>query len=232
MAKPEEPALVLFCKRPALNQGKQRLAAEIGAEAALSLAELLLNCTLEDAAEWPGPVVISPSDKKDRDWAYGLLPNINRVVPQPEGNLGERIQTVDQHLRQAGHENVIYIGTDAPVLTKQYYQGAREAFSISDVVLGPAQDGGVTLMGSRKRWPDLSGLPWSTQHLRDALVEVCEAAGMKVGCLQQAYDIDTGKNLEQLRDDIKSDSRPARIRLLKWMESFNRGNPETQKTGI
>ena len=50
--KPSLSVLVIFCKWPRLNQGKQRLAKTIGAELALEVAKLLLDCAMEDAADW------------------------------------------------------------------------------------------------------------------------------------------------------------------------------------
>ena len=48
------PCLVLLCKRPALGHAKQRLAGTLGQEAALSVAQALLACALEDLRQWRG----------------------------------------------------------------------------------------------------------------------------------------------------------------------------------
>ena len=58
------PTLVLVCKRPALGIGKQRLAAKVGQELALQIAEALLACALEDVLAWPGSVVIAQQTLK------------------------------------------------------------------------------------------------------------------------------------------------------------------------
>ncbi len=47
--------LVVFCRRPALGVGKQRIAAEMGQEKALEAAKLLFEAALEDARNWSGP---------------------------------------------------------------------------------------------------------------------------------------------------------------------------------
>ena len=91
-------ALVVFCRRPVPGVGKQRLARGLGREAAHAVATALLACTLEDLDDWAGPVVLSPADAADLDWARALLaaraglhPR-SCVVPQPEANLGERLE--------------------------------------------------------------------------------------------------------------------------------------------
>jgi rSAM/selenodomain-associated transferase 1 len=216
----KQPTLVVFCKRPVLHHGKQRLAAETNAETALSLARLMLDCTLEDTAQWPGPVVISPADKRDEGWASGLLDHIHGTIPQPEGNLGKRLQVVDSKLRESGHKKIVYIGTDVPVLNGEHYRQAYDALGEDKVILSPALDGGVTLMGSSRPWPDLLELPWSTDDLYASLAAVCQNSGMNIKLLPETYDVDTKADLVRLTEDLASDTRPARIRLLREVEKI------------
>ena len=88
---------------------------------ALALSELLLAVALEDAASWPGPVALSPSAVADGAWAGALLARPVEVVPQPAGNLGDRIMAVDQDLRRRGHRHLVFIGSDAPTLSGTFY---------------------------------------------------------------------------------------------------------------
>lgn len=204
--------LLVFCKQPRLNQGKQRIAATLGAEPTLEIAKGLLSCALEDAREWHGPVVLSPSSVEDAEWASDLLPNVE-VIPQPEGNLGERIMAVDAELRRRGHQRVLIIGTDAPVLNHDYYQSAVAAMCSHDVVLSAASDGGVTLMASNKPWPPITDLPWSTELLNEALSQRCQQQGVDVGYITSSYDIDHEQDLLKLLIDLEEDQRPARQAL-------------------
>jgi hypothetical protein len=213
------PTLVVFCRRPAEGIGKQRIAAEVGAVVALELAARLLDAALEDALAWPGPVALAPACTDDAPWASGLLARPANVVPQGEGNLGERLNAVDRELRRAGHEHIIYIGTDAPLLDYAYYARARLALRHADVVLGPAEDGGVTLMGARRAWPDMADLPWSTTRLGDALDRRCRAHGLTVHSLDPQYDIDAAGQLARLHAELGPDLRPARRALRGWLET-------------
>lgn len=209
------PTLLVFCKKPKLNQGKQRLAATLGAQVALAIAEQLLACALEDARQWQGAVVLSPSSKDDQEWAAKLLPDHPNVmiVAQPDGNLGERINIVDHQLRAAGHTHIVTIGTDAPILSADFYQQVILSLNKFDIVLSAAEDGGVTLMASSSPWPDISALPWSTDSLCQALYENCKAAGQEIGFIDPSYDIDVEADLQKLVEDLKSDRRPARRNL-------------------
>ncbi|MFT5881325.1 MAG: glycosyltransferase A (GT-A) superfamily protein (DUF2064 family) [Moritella sp.] len=62
-------SLVIILKRPLLNQGKQRIAASLGAEQALAVAQHLLVSVIEDANNWPGTVILSPASAVDYHWA-------------------------------------------------------------------------------------------------------------------------------------------------------------------
>ncbi len=211
-----EAALVLVCKRPGLGIGKQRLAASLGREAANRIAEALLACALEDAQVWPGQVVIAPAHSEDHAWAGALLPQAwpeVRIHPQATGNLGHRLNMLDRELRGAGLEQLVYIGSDAPVLAAADYAAVNDALANYDSVLKPAADGGVVLMASRRRWPPLSDLPWSTSRLGAALADCCRSAGQSVSMLTHGFDVDEEDDLIRLITALEGDSRPARCAL-------------------
>jgi rSAM/selenodomain-associated transferase 1 len=209
--------LIVFCRRPRPGIGKNRVAADIGADRTLRLSECLLDTALEDARQWPGPVVLAPADADDVAWAEALLDRPFRVVAQPEGNLGERISAVDRHLRQAGRTHLIFIGSDAPLLDEAFFGQAAAALESHDVVLGPADDGGVTLMGARTTWPKLSDLPWSSHRLGHELELACVKKGLSICSLDRRYDIDRASDLPRLYKDLENDPRPARQRLRLWL---------------
>ena len=207
------PTLVLICKRPRQGQGKQRLAQTIGKVSACKIAEGLLYCALEDLLDWSGPAVVAPSVEKDYQWAQQLAPEA-LVVSQGAGNLGQRILHLDHQLRQLGHKQLIYIGSDAPVLAKPLYSAVVEKLKHDHVVLSAARDGGVTLMAASVPWPEsLIQLPWSEAELGAALAESCRANGYRVGYVDPSYDIDLEEDLQQLHIDLADDSRPSRHRL-------------------
>ncbi len=219
------PCLVIFCKRPTLFQGKQRLAKTIGAEQTYVFAEAFLNCALEDASVWPGSVVLSPASPEDSAWAGSLLDRDHQILAQTDGCLGARLRSVDQHLRATGHDRIIFIGTDAPILTARHYEEAQTALVENDVVLSPASDGGVTIMGATLPWPDMTGLPWSTDKLGTELKNLCQEKGHKVKNISPSYDVDVEDDLLKLWHDLADDRRPARQSLhrqlgefLKWEE--------------
>lgn len=210
-----ETTLVLICKRPLPGIGKQRLAASLGIKVAHEIAQALLDCALEDMRAWEGPLVISPASSHDLRWASNLLPSHSRVSvhPQTAGNLGQRLNALDRTLRTNRPIRLIYIGSDAPLLTDSDYKNCREALQQYETVLIPALDGGVTLMASNSPWPELSHLPWSTDQLGETLTNLCLEAGQTVIRLNPNLDVDEMQDIERLVTPLKADPRPARRRL-------------------
>ena len=164
--------------------------------------------------------MIAPAEPDDLHWARSLPVPLDDVVPQPPGNLGVRLNGVDRVLRERGHVNLLYIGSDAPVLAAADYRAARQALATHDVVLGPALDGGVTCLGSRQAWPDLARLPWSSAELHASLQSVCAGAGLTVQNLPPRYDVDVPADLTRLSADLVADSRPARHALYRALRSL------------
>lgn len=212
----ESSTLVVFCRRPAPGVGKQRIAAELGQQAGWEVGELLLATALEDARSWPGSVVLAPAATADSEWATTLLQNA-RVVAQPPGNLGQRIQTIHRYLRANGSSRIIIIGTDAPSLTSKCLNEAAASLADYDTVIVPARDGGVTLLGTRLQWPELSSLPWETPQLGQALTRLCEDAGHQLHIMPVGSDVDTRQDLLSAYALLKADPRPARIALCNWI---------------
>jgi glycosyltransferase A (GT-A) superfamily protein (DUF2064 family) len=221
-------ALALFCRKPSLGAGKRRLAGFLGDVRTLAVASALLECALEDAAVWPDQLIISPAAASDAHWAGRLTLRPAWVVPQPEGNLGERIAAVDAVARARGCDRVLFIGSDAPAMRLEDLTAARTALDHSDVVLIPAADGGVTLMGARVAWPDLTDLPWSEAALGAALDRRCLQSGRTVTRLPGSYDVDTPADLARTVDQLAQDHRPARRRLHALLRELAPSGPDPQ----
>ncbi len=217
----KQTALVLVCRRPAPGVGKRRLAEALGDAATTKGGQLLLNCAVADAEGWPGPVVVAPANRLDAEWAGGLLARESDVVPQQSGNLGERIAALHSTLHQRGQTECLYIGSDAPALDVEYLESAALALRQTDVVLGPAEDGGVTLMGTRQLWPDLAPLDWGTDKLGEQLERACRLAGLSVTLLEQRFDVDLPADLLRLQLELRDDPRPSRRALMGWIEQLN-----------
>jgi hypothetical protein len=200
------------------DRAKRRLAATLGMDAQTA-AERLLICALEDARGWTGHVVFAAADDTDADWLAQTGLYAGEIVVQHAGSLGERINRVDAELRLRGLDRLIYIGADCPALDLVYLARADIALGRADAVLGPAVDGGVVLMGSRKPWPDIANLAWSTPRLHDDLTERLRGRGWTIATLATLRDVDEPADLAIVAQDLAGDTRPARIALVEWLRS-------------
>ena len=217
-----DAVLVVFCRRPVPGVGKQRLAASVGRETAHAIAEALLACTLEDLRDWDGPIVLAPAEARDAAWAQALPVASRQVLPQRVGNLGERLEAVDGELRRQGAARLLFIGTDAPALPMGFFAEAARALERADVVLAPARDGGVTLMGARRAWPPLAGLPWSTPALGAALEAACRSRGDSIARLAESADVDAVADLDWVCHALADDPRAGRRELRRLAERARR----------
>jgi molybdopterin-guanine dinucleotide biosynthesis protein A len=133
-----------------------------------------------------------------------------RVLVQPPGNLGERLMAIDASLRSLGREQLIFVGSDAPALTAALLDGIAAMLQHADVVLAPADDGGVVAMAS--------------ELLAQALQARCRAAGQGVSMTSGSFDVDDLASLSRVSVRLRDDPRPARRRLVAIAARLTAGN--------
>ena len=105
------------------------------------------------------------------------------------------------HAFRQGAERVVLIGTDSPEIMGQDFADAFSALNDSDVVLGPAVDGGYWLVGLRKPVPALfSGIHWSASTVLERTLAVANAMGLSVRQLRTLHDIDTAEDWDRYQE--------------------------------
>ena len=211
MSEPSRPAqappgaaahLLVFARVPALGQGKSRLAAGIGAAAALAVYRELLALTRAAvaAAGWPATVWLAgtagpePTALEAREWP-GLA-----ARAQLPGDLGQRMAAAFTAAFAAGAARVAIIGTDCPGLGPDHLAAAVDQLAHHDLVLGPAADGGYYLLGLRAPQPALfQHKAWGTASvLADTLADA-RRLGLRVALLPELRDVDTAADLAAWR---------------------------------
>jgi hypothetical protein len=109
-----------------------------------------------------------------------------RLLPQGEGDLGERMERALRTLLAGGCEAAALIGSDTPDLPIALVEAAFTALREIDVVVTPARDGGYVLVGERRHVPELfRNIPWSTagvlaatrQRVADLSIDYREVGG-------------------------------------------------------
>lgn len=200
MSAPHD-AIVLMARAPELGRVKTRLASEMGDDQALAIYRELGE-SIADALRKAGPrVVVSYTPATAEDLTREWLGDDLRYEPQPSGDMGARMHAAISARLAAGADRVVVVGSDCPTMAPETVRAAFAALTDADVVLGPATDGGLYLIGvSASHDGLLSSIPWSSGEVLSATMERAEAAGLRVTMLPVMRDIDTAADWRAHRD--------------------------------
>ena len=131
-----------------------------------------------------------------------------RLLDQVGEDLGQRLHCTFVDLFAKGYKQVIIVGTDVPTLPLSIYQEAFAMLGRSDVVLGPALDGGYYLIGLTRPAENLfAGVPWSTDQVLAVTQQQAKALGLSVGLTTAWRDVDTIANLQSLIAECREDNK-------------------------
>lgn len=195
--------LIIFLKRPEPGRVKTRLAASIGSDAACRVYVELVDGLLSRFETLPGVELrVAPDDavNSQTDW---LRPGWF-LSPQGSGGLGERLMRGFQTAFADGAKRVLAIGSDCPYVEIRHVRNALASLASSDVVIGPALDGGYWLIGMKRFRPEIfSGIDWSTEHVRSQTENQARKSGATVALLEPLEDVDDIESWERYKK-IKS----------------------------
>jgi rSAM/selenodomain-associated transferase 1 len=197
------PHLLVFAREPELGRVKTRLAAGIGAEAALAVYRELLALTAAAVAAAQVPATV---------WLAEAPAGADPTQPRPEwpglpwreqpaaGALGVRMAQAFEAAFAAGAGRVVVIGTDCPGLSAALLRQAFDELLTHELVVGPADDGGYYLLGMNKLEADLFlNKAWSTATvLPDTLADAARL-GLRVARLPILHDVDSAQDLTTWR---------------------------------
>jgi rSAM/selenodomain-associated transferase 1 len=196
----KKEVVLVFQKNAILGKVKTRLAAGMGGLRAMEIYKHLTQLTYSVLEDVAAPVVTYYSD---------FIPEIvNSPIAESfvqEGqNLGERMAHAFARSFESGMDKVVLIGTDCPTLQSHHLHEAFEALTHSDLVLGPATDGGYYLIGMKRRADYLfEGITWSTAEVLSQTLALATAHGLNSILLDELSDIDTQEDWERYRSQIK-----------------------------
>jgi uncharacterized protein len=202
----EPVAVAVMTKVPGMTAVKSRLHNSLGEQRATELYRCFLLDRLDALAtlrDIMGVVAFTPPEAEGP--MRSLAPPAMRLVPQRGADLGERLSNILSDLLDRGHAGAIAVDSDSPTLPMAYVMEAATALSgaTCDVVLGPCEDGGYYLVGSRGPQPALfEGIPWSTDAVFAMTLERARARGLSVHVLPQWFDVDTDADLRRLHADM------------------------------
>ena len=195
--KYQDSRLLLFTKAPEPGKVKTRLAAFLGKNAAANVYEKLLHDCLEmcvSAALCPVEICCNPSTGHNFFQQCRARYHTD-LQQQLQGDIGQRMShAIMSALQRAAH--VVLIGADCPALTADDLDTAFHALQQgTDVVLGPAADGGYYLIGMSTHHPGLfENVPWSTHQVLAATETLLRKQGLSWHSLPVHRDVDTAED--------------------------------------
>lgn len=190
---PDGPAatrLLVFLKAPRNGVAKTRLARDVGAEEATRIYRWLVERQLQAVPRgFAVEIVFTPADSEGEMRAW--LGHAYSYRAQADGDLGARLQDafVSAFRREAG--TVIAIGGDCPDLDDTTLREAFRKLARTEVVLGPAIDGGYYLIGLRRMMPRLfEDIPWSSGAVLSTTLARSAEVGLRCELLPVKEDVD------------------------------------------
>ena len=193
--------VIVFAKAPRPGHCKTRLGATLGLEAAAGLYARLLYDYLSDllSAGWREIEVELAVPPEDMTFFEAAYPDL--LVREQQGvDLGQRMYQALQRSLDAGCDRAALTGSDIPFLSTEHVLAALEQLTHSDVVLGPAADGGYYLVGMRAPGADLfRGISWSTSAVLEQTVARARDLGLSLSLLPELADLDDMADYERWR---------------------------------
>jgi rSAM/selenodomain-associated transferase 1 len=180
----------VFARAPRLGTVKRRLAAGIGAPAALRFYRMTLAATVRRLAadrRFRTMLAITP-DPSRGPWRRGLP-----TVGQGRGDLGARMHRA---VRRHPHGRVAIVGADIPDLRADDVAAAFRTLRGKHACFGPAADGGYWLaaLGPRRPAKPFAQVRWSGPH---ALADTLENFRRhSVAFARTLRDVDTAADLQ------------------------------------
>lgn len=207
-------ALAILCKTPSAGESKTRLAPLLSPEECAELSACFIADlsntihALTSDSDVVGYAVYTP--KGSEAVLKDLLPPDFELCLQYEGDFGARLDRGIEDLTALGHAGAILINSDSPTLPRQILRAAVDAVRSGDnVVLGPALDGGYTLIGlSRPHSHLFTRIPWSTAAVLESTLERAREIDLPVVVLEAWYDVDDAASYAMLESELAG-SRPA-----------------------
>lgn len=184
--------VIVFVKNIKLGKVKTRLAKTIGNQAAFEVYTELVKVTEQATKELDTSICIYFSDAiVDTKWK-----NAYKAV-QKGKDLGERMKNAFLKGFENGYERIVLIGSDLPDINATHIQNGLGALENSEVVFGPAEDGGYYLIGMSKMNNNVfQNKPWSQSHLLSETLSELKQNNTTFSTLEVLNDIDTFEDLE------------------------------------
>lgn len=188
-------AIIILLKNAHPGQVKTRLAKTAGDEQTLLIYKALLEHVRRSVLDVSAMRYAYYSDFPATEDKWSSRDFINKK--QRGKNVGERMAKAFSEVLPL-HKKVLLIGSDLPSISSAIIEDAFAHLDHSDVVIGPAIDGGYYLIGMKEFYPSFfQNIAWSTSQVFEKTVRIIELLGKSWSKLPELPDIDTEEDWER-----------------------------------
>jgi rSAM/selenodomain-associated transferase 1 len=203
LTPPRDRVLGLFAKWPTAGTVKTRLSADGDPDWSARVARAFLLDTIQRLAVVDARRILAFAPRDRESEFAAVVAGRFDLLPQEEGDLGQRLAAFVQRYLDAGARAVVVVGTDSPTLPVAHVEQAFAELEQSDVVLGPATDGGYYLVGcGATRPPIFEGVAWSTGRVLTDTIATLTDPRWRLAVLPPWYDVDTPDDWAMLRGHV------------------------------
>jgi rSAM/selenodomain-associated transferase 1 len=200
--------VALYAKAPVLGKVKTRMQGLLGREGALSLHKALIRYVFRNLTDarlcpvqlWVGRAQAPSDSDGSHDEFFLSLCNKKDLYDQSGADLGTKMAfTARQALKD--NDYVVLVGSDCASVDAAYLEQALQALeSGTQIVFGPAEDGGYVLLGLRVV-PDslFASVPWGEENVMAITRQNLAAAGLSWLELEPRWDVDRPQDLPRLQ---------------------------------
>ncbi len=188
--------LIVFVKNLIPGQVKTRLAEGIGMDLAMEVYKELVANTAEVTDKLKTEKAVYYSDYVEK-WDFFDDEKYEKRIQEGK-DLGQCMLNAFYDAVEAEYDKVILIGSDIPEISKKIIQEAFTKLDESDVVVGPAEDGGYYLIGMKDAHESLfTDKTYSHDKVYDELISEIENAGLKFTAVTKLLDLDTKEDMQK-----------------------------------
>jgi len=190
--------LIIFVKNLIAGNVKSRLALSIGYNNALQIYTDLVSKIHQEAVDIPfdKQVAYSSSVEKTDIWESEIF---YKTVQQGK-DIGERMSNAFSNAFAAGYKNVVLVGSDIINLKSNIILDAFNQLQQSDLILGPAIDGGYYLIGMNKPNKQLfENKDWSTKKVFIQTLKESIDINLSLRLVPELADLDKIEDFQYLQ---------------------------------
>ncbi len=191
--------IALFVRPATPGRAKTRLISALGAQGAARLYRAMALDVIDQARCVPSHSLTLWTAGATNDSDLAFLPDDLPRRAQLESDLGARMLAALQTTLKSC-EHAMVLGSDAPGMDASALSRGFDQLRQADVVLGPAADGGYTLIAAKRTHARMfEGVRFSSRHALADTQHACVQAGLTIGLVAPWFDVDIPADLSTLR---------------------------------